>query len=123
MSSMGKSEISERFAEMERMDRRRVWESTVNPLASAQPERKAEVISVPIDMLIERLNELERSILHVRKDMQTQVATLHNKGRRTLWTMAGLVVAVAALVLIVPRVASMLSPTPIAGAGLFLEDR
>ena len=91
-------------------------------LASAQPQRKAEVISVPIDMLIERLNELEWGIQNVRKDLQAQVANLHGKSRRTFWTLTGLAIAIAALV-VVPRAASMLGPAPIAGSGLFLEDR
>lgn len=123
MSSPVKPEVSERFAEMERMDRRRVWESALKPLTpAAAPEFKPETISVPVDVLIRRLDELERSILNVHKEMQVQVATLHHARRRGALKIAGLILTIAALATVFPRVVAMVRSNPLANAGFVLED-
>lgn len=125
MSSPGKTEVSERFAEMERMDRRRIWESALKPLAAVStPERKPDTIALPVEMLVRRLDELERSILNVQKDLQVQVATIHHWRRRSGWKLAGLVLVVAAVVMVmaVPRVVSLIQNTPFATARIGLED-
>lgn len=106
MAVPAKSGVSERLEELERTDRRRVWETAVKPLSESDVDRASDSAIVPVEMLNLRFDELEKSIATVRRDLHVQAEALRGKGRLAWWGLAALAIAVALFVVLL-RVAAI----------------
>ena len=118
MGSITKAEVSERFAEMERMDRNRVWEAAVSPLASPKPAMGSDTVEI----LIARFNEMDRNIASLRKDLQVQMAAVSTRHRRAWLRFAVIAIAAGVLGFGVPRLIAMLRPPAVVHASPLADE-